>query len=71
MMYEIRYVDLMYWKIRKVGHDVEYDIQIDGNGNLNCECEGFRFNKKCRHLELFHKANKILWDSPATIAYEK
>ena len=40
--------DTKYHEIQ--GSNSIYIVTIDSNGKINCECKGFMYRKKCKHI---------------------
>jgi len=40
--------DVEYHEIQ--GSNSIYIVQKDGTGRISCECKGFQFRKKCKHI---------------------
>ena len=45
--------DLKYWRVE--GSKTDYTVIQDKLGRYSCECPGFKFRKKCRHIEKIKK----------------
>ena len=37
-----------YWEVK--GTKNTYIVTCNGTGKMNCECKGFMFRKKCKHV---------------------
>jgi hypothetical protein len=38
------------YKVKSSKGDKEYIVQMNNSGSLECECPGFGFRRKCRHI---------------------
>ena len=38
------------YKVKSSRGDKEYIVQMNNSGSLQCECPGFGFRRKCRHI---------------------
>lgn len=46
-----------YWEVE--GTSSTYIVTLDTLGKINCECRGFTFRKKCKHIDKIKKTKEI------------
>tara|TARA_R100001443_G_scaffold114545_1_gene130712 strand:- start:2767 stop:3147 length:381 start_codon:yes stop_codon:yes gene_type:complete len=43
------------YKVKSSRGDKEYLVQMNASGSLECECPGYGFRRRCRHIDQVHK----------------
>ena len=44
------------YKVMSSKGDKEYVVKSDSTGSLSCECPGYRFRRRCRHIDQVTKS---------------
>ena len=44
------------YKVKSSRGDKEYQVQMDSSGSLACECPGYGFRRRCRHIDEVQKS---------------
>ena len=44
------------YKVKSSRGDKEYQVQMDSSGSLACECPGYGFRRRCRHIDQVQKS---------------
>ena len=39
------------YKVKSSKGDKEYQVQMNASGSLECECPGYGFRRRCRHID--------------------
>ena len=44
------------YKVKSSKGDKEYQVQLNASGSLECECPGYGFRRRCRHITEVQKS---------------
>ena len=50
--YDVNHNSKNSWTLKKVSDGTEYEVKKSPQGNLTCTCTGYRYNHKCKHVDI-------------------